>query len=609
MIPLSLHSEAFSRTGNIAAEGFRKLLGRPALGLVQTVIREAMQNSLDAAADGTGPSVLLRVRQLSEVQTDVLRVNVLTALPAEGATAIALEEARSATDLRVFEICDFGTSGLSGPTGADAPADGPELLNFVNFMRNVGAGRDTQMGGGTYGYGKTSLYALSRCATIVVDSMTYCRGAPVRRLMACHLGSAFDADTAEGRRRFTGRHWWGIPDGRGGIDPLEGEAAADLAVSLGLPERDPENTGTTIMILDPQLDSDDALAAELIETVLWNFWPRMCGATDANRRLSLEIEIDGDAISVPSPEEYPPLDLFAAALNACRLDDDVMDIRSLRPAKHLGKLALRKGLRADRHPMALHEESLLPQQASHIALMRPFGLVVRYLAGEPYSDPRFEWAGVFVCSEEKEVEQAFADAEPPAHDDWSPEMLPTGHTKRYVNVALTRLDEIARTHANPLTKRGDTESRGPSLAATATIMGRMLGGASSQGPGRKRGSGGGNASKRLALSSPRFVRLELDDAGQRLAVFEADLVNDRSLPSLTVLAEPHLVMDGASADASDIPVAFSGRVAHLAIGDVLGDGEMLPVGTMSGTIICHVPMPTDAAVGLRLTLVAGEIDE
>ena len=64
MISLSLHSEAYSRTGNIAAEGFRKLLGRPALGLIQTVIREAMQNRRDAATGDFGPSVLRRARHL-----------------------------------------------------------------------------------------------------------------------------------------------------------------------------------------------------------------------------------------------------------------------------------------------------------------------------------------------------------------------------------------------------------------------------------------------------------------------------------------------------------------------------------------------------------------
>ena len=32
MTPLTLFSEPFARTGNIAGEGFRRLLGRPALG-------------------------------------------------------------------------------------------------------------------------------------------------------------------------------------------------------------------------------------------------------------------------------------------------------------------------------------------------------------------------------------------------------------------------------------------------------------------------------------------------------------------------------------------------------------------------------------------------
>ena len=40
---LQLYSEPFAKTGNMAAEGFKRLLGRPTLGLLQTLIREGIQ--------------------------------------------------------------------------------------------------------------------------------------------------------------------------------------------------------------------------------------------------------------------------------------------------------------------------------------------------------------------------------------------------------------------------------------------------------------------------------------------------------------------------------------------------------------------------------------
>ncbi|MCE8472249.1 hypothetical protein LZ189_24970, partial [Rhodovulum sulfidophilum] len=174
--------------------------------------------------------------------------------------------------LGIFEIADFNTSGLGGPTRADAVSEGEEL-DFVNFLRNVGAARDTNLGGGTYGYGKTSLYALSRCSTIMADSQTTFAGQPVRRIMGCHLGNAFEDDSEGLPKRYTGRHWWGRDDGEGGVDPLEGQEAVHLACALGFPERDEARTGTTIAIIAPHVDDNADLPSDLVEALLWNFWP------------------------------------------------------------------------------------------------------------------------------------------------------------------------------------------------------------------------------------------------------------------------------------------------------------------------------------------------
>lgn len=605
MKSMELYSEPFATTGNITGEGFRRLLGRPALGLLQTVIREALQNSMDATLPDQGPKVMLRSRVLRGEEFAALRGRVFAEIPKD-ADAALLQEELMGESLEVFEIADFGTSGLSGPTRADLVADGPEDPDFVNFMRNVGAARDTHHGGGTYGYGKTSLYALSRHSTILVDSQTTCDGLPVRRLMACRLGGTFAAIEGDVRKRFTGRHWWGSLDGTSGVEPFSGDEAIRLAGLLGLPERSAEATGTTIMIVSPRLDEEDdederlPVGPHLLETVLWNFWPRMCRDTPCHRKLSVSIDVDGQNVHVPDPEDYPPLDHFARALSDIRSGGGQI-VRSQRPAMDLGRIAMVKGLRSDRNPAALRADSPFPKQASHIALMRPVELVVKYVEGEAFSDARFEWGGVFVCSDDDEVEAAFADAEPPAHDDWIPDNLPKGRSKTFVNVGLKRINEAARTFANPLSASGQSEEKGQSLAATATLMGRLLEGGSAKGPGRRSGGGGGGTTKRTRVSSPRFSHLEID-AGRKIAVFEAELSNDGRSTDLVLKAVPHLVMDGGIASPDDVDVGFTGQVLDLTVADASEPGESMAIGIMAGKVICRVPVPDEAAIGLRLSL-------
>ena len=115
MTPLDLFSEPFAPTGNIAAEGFRNLLGRPALGLLQTVIREAIQNSIDAVNSDLGPEVLLRSRRLGRGELDTLREKVFATTSPFGDENAPLAGALAHQELRVFEIADYHTTGLAGP--------------------------------------------------------------------------------------------------------------------------------------------------------------------------------------------------------------------------------------------------------------------------------------------------------------------------------------------------------------------------------------------------------------------------------------------------------------------------------------------------------------
>jgi len=609
MTRLSLFSEPFAPTGNMAGEGFRRLLGRPALGLLQTVLRESLQNVVDAAITDEGPKVLVRVRTLTADQRRVIQESVFSKRPSADCSARDLGASLHG-EVKVLEIADFRTIGLSGPTRADLIQDGGEAPNFVNFFRNVGAGRDSHQGGGTYGYGKSAFYAVSQCATILADSLTRHDGKETRRFLGCHLGAAFDVAMNGARKRYTGRHWWGVSDATDGVDPLGGDAAAELAGALGLPTRGPGDSGTTIVVVDPELPEgvgSDGIAKEIIEGILWNFWPRMTRDCPSRRRLEVHVEVEGRAWKVPTPETFPPLDLFAKAMAQLRgKAGEVQSIQCGNPQKVLGSLAISRGLTAGRHVISERPGSLVPLQSCHIALMRPVELVVKYLKGTPLSDPRFEWAGVFICSEEDEVETAFAQSEPPAHDDWVPDNLPKGREKTFVNVALKRLKEAAVTYVQaPGSRTGSAHSQ-EGLVGAAAMLGGALAGAVAEGPGRRQGAGGrGSTPKTTTVGKATFERLFLGPSGERVARFRAALRNAGSDPDLSVVAHGFVCVDGGGDAGANDEHTVSVLAMALEDTDRSADGSRLKVGRLAGQVVIDVLVPSDAAVGVKLELVGG----
>lgn len=605
MKELDIYSEPYSPDGNLAGSGYRRLLGRPSMDLLQTVIREGLQNVVDAADQGHPPRAIIRIRTLDDAQREALRTLALANLPHGGESTALMQSTLKRTSIRVFELCDFGTAGLSGPTDADAPPVHDEKLNFVNFLKNVGATRDTPQGGGTYGYGKSSFYALSECSTILADSQTTCAGSPVRRLMGCHLGDAFDAPSTDGarNRRFTGRHWWGVRHGDGRVGPLTDDSASSLADALGLPVRSTSDSGTSIMVLEPSLDDVDitTVAKRIVTCVLMNFWPRMCESTPKEKRLSLDVYVDGNLLELPSPEDFPPLNLYASALASLKSGADHLAIT--RYSKALGKLSFKSGLKGQRHHMTDTDGANVLPGSSHIALMRPVELVVRYLPGQPYSDDRYEWAGVFVCSDEDGIERAFADSEPPTHDDWVADNLQHGDAKAMVKLAMQKLKKEANDFTRRPSNIAGSKSSSPSLAATAGKMGRFLAPISSKGPGLpdRRGTRPGPA-RRIRIAPPEFVGLSVGQDGETVATFKAELHNDGSSPELHIGVTPRLVADGAKASDRDVPLALLPQAIGISLPQhsIEATGRMLKVGKLSGTLFVRTTVPTGTAVEVEL---------
>jgi hypothetical protein len=634
MTTISLRSEPFSRDGNLAADGAQRLLGQPALSPLELVIRETIQNSWDASLETQGtPVYSIRIRRLDATQMDVMRTFFIQLPPLEAVEPIAAHLGRFlSSDGMVMEICDQRTQGLDGPTSASKALREGESANFVNFVRNIGSARDLALGGGTYGFGKSSLFRLSRCSTILIHTCIEGCGASEQRLIGMAMGSAFNHNGL----RFTGRHWWGaLNDAEGGsVDPLTSDEAQDLADRLGFLNRSNNQRGTSLMILDPDLDDLwygealegassggdlNRLKARIQDTILWHCWPKFTRMKDGSMPMQCHLSILGDVFQLPDPATIQPLWLLTQALAKAREREDM--VFCLNPKKlvgFFGNCSASTDLPADdRFRIHLGEEALIPSRLHHVALLRPAELVVRYEEGAINEAERLQWGGVFITDigENAEVEKAFALSEPPAHDDWQPKSAQalTRNQRSYVNVALKRIRERIRqlSGADLIRKpTGVTEAQ-KSIASLAGEIGRsLIGGGLGGADGRSRsGSGGGSGGRRrpLRLSPPASVGTTLRD-GIPVATFRLRVTGESDVAPSIVLT-PWVQMDEGGKEET-APNGVSPQVIGVDINaqSILMTGDssplVIPVGARSLDV--HVSIPDYVAVGLTAEILYGE---
>ena len=621
-MPLDLYGERYSPLGNISGKGLGEILGTPTLDPLSVVVRESTQNSWDARRSGSRPRIDFRLRDLDAPSIDELSEGILNQLPNNDtgrahATWLAQNGPR-----RVLEIADFQTSGLGGPGRANIVGIGEEATDFCDFMRNIGSDRDKLLGGGTWGYGKSSLYRASRLTSILVHTRAREGGATVERFMGCHLSPGYTIRADPGRGKYTGRHWWGRIAGDGVPDPVEGDAAGSLAAALNMPPRSGGERGTTIWVLDPHLHEDDVAStlSRIEQAILFNFWPKFIAAEDHGMDFRL---FDGDQPhEIRTPHDVPPLSIFAEAYEKLKAPpstdergDGVYEIRCLKPKKLLGRLGMAKGIRKPRDPDGLIGVAApLDSTAHHVALMRPAELVVKYHPVRSLENDDIEHGGVFIV--DPEVEDAFAAAEPPAHDDWILENL-ADRDKTWVKVGMKRIDEKAEEFIEWRRPERDVTGPGLPLARLAGALGgRFLDGVE----GRRAGGGSGKKRKKgkkkqddttdLSSTTPsggrtrnwtcsRPVATGLDSiSGVPTAVFTTSI---RCEEDIIVQASPRVILEGGMEEET----ATGGRptVKTWTFDDgTMFHGESCRIDAgHEGEIRIHVSIPDRCAIGLAIS--------
>jgi hypothetical protein len=466
-------SQPYPPEGASAAEGIRNQLGRPELDLLTILVRESAQNSWDARLVPSAAPVDYRIDMwtVGPAHTGVWRELLLDGAPA-GSETFPLRETLRHGPIRVLAVSDRGTRGLGGPTRADNAVGSDR--DFVSFIRNIGEPRDTALGGGTYGFGKGIFYLLSKSGTVLVHSR--CRtaqGGHETRLIGCTLWKSYVATEPSGSRRYTGRHWWGDTSGDV-IEPLVGQEAEATAQRLGLRSFGPEETGTTVVVIDPNLDElEPSDAADyLAETITWHLWPKMISTDGRPPAMNFTVTSDGVHHSVPDPRETRPLNMFVAAYETMT-GTDGSDLHCMKPKRYLGRLGLVKRIMPPLEPTRASRMLDIEDLVHHVCLMRPAELVVTYQPGPKPPSVNQGYAGVFRADED--MDEIYAKAEPPTHDAWNPQSLDRPEST-FVQTTFTR---IAEAQARLLSLGGVARpgASNVALGAASSLFSGLVGGA------------------------------------------------------------------------------------------------------------------------------------
>jgi len=594
-------SERVGTTGSIQGEGIANLLGRPPFDPLTLVLRESGQNIWDARnrLEGSSPEIprmLVRIRTLDQRQAGVLQRLIESGDDCEDEPheTNALRDCLARHDeVRVLEICDFGTTGLDGETDPQSA-----VSRFVKFFFDFGNSHIDSGDGGTYGYGRSSLYLAGKSRTILVDTLI---SEGERRFMGARIGNSYQREINGRPVRFTGRHFWGKVSEDRGVEPVRGRPAASLSRALGMPERLEGDSGTTILIPWAELTKDDS-GSRIADILLHNLWPKLVSKRGP-KAMRIEVEEEGVPVSISDPGRHPVYGLFASALLAARTRDaargaEAMTVYRTRIAGHL---AFAESAGRPRTGCAQDEgdrpERIFDGAVRHVALMRPSELVVRYVEF-PGMREGSDWAGVFLSSEDESALRAFASSEPPAHDDWVPDRL-RGSDATLVRVTVRkRIPEAVRQRFGvvPVSDLPVGEAETSLAAAADRFSQRFLGGDGSA-PGYARNGGGVGGGGGAGFKAPAFVRLHAE-GGRRFALFKTVHSNNGAPIELRGFAE----VEGANKE--ELP---SGMQAPRVVGWLTPAGARIESDTcrldQPGEYLMEVEFRGDYAINVRCELV------
>jgi len=346
--------------------------------------------------------------------------------------------------VRVLTIRDYGAKGLGGPEDGDEG-------NFVQLCRHelVTDESAKKVRGGSFGLGKSVLWAFSDASTVLFSSMpTPSTGSKVKPDEARFFGRSYlvshklgggsggkwhqgDGHLGELRSEGAGVEW---------IVSVRGQSAIDYVANTSL-ERDWKVTGTSIMVPffdDPGLEveqSDEEVIDGIRHAIQLWFWPSLAeGFLTADVGVRSKGKEKLETVTLPKWA-----DLYVRALENGQGIDKVIDdggsaqgklsvdVKKRVEEPKLPRVSATALLAVTRLTDEESDDSNIPKEIRNsVALIRGARMVVEYFRRTlPGLLPDF--VGVLKAGEalgstpsDVALDALLRDSEPPAHDRWDP---------------------------------------------------------------------------------------------------------------------------------------------------------------------------------------------
>lgn len=542
--------EPFHQHGGTLAEVMVDATAAAQLERTTVLLREVLQNSCDARhEEGTPIKFLVHAYALSEEQAAFVRKEF------KAVSSLRIGETLARGEITALLFADTNTVGLRGPVDA---GEASEHSNFSNFFFQIGRSAADGEGAGSFGLGRTVMFAFSRCRTALVYSRFQHGRSTRSRLMGMSIGSGF----IQGGRKFTGRHWWSDPNAETGYStPIEGVEADRIARLLGMDEAftRASDTGTSILILQPYDltgDEDDAEDVDramdsgsrrkMIETMRraaeLYAWPHMIEPDS----VSFEFKSDDQTIPLRKIDDDPVLRNYAKAYRALSASEDSPRRSKIEflgnvpegSGRVLGEVSYVVSAETADDAAAMHEGVPL----NSVALMRQARFIVKYLKVDGVDG--YAMRGVFLSH--PDFESVYRKSEPVTHDDWLPAKL--GYAPKKKNEIKQTYTKISDALAKELGKSASSAIAAGSMpVGLANVMGRILSGVGVHGSRggeseKSRGSspvGGGGGKRRFSLVELDPVRVIKSNSSGSLIDFDfrvdGALGDEKELPRLQFL--------------------------------------------------------------------------
>lgn len=399
---------------------------------IRHLAREVVQNSLDSYDDSNQQPVRVKIKEVS-IKTSLIpgieelkQTFRLCLESAENESQKAKQFFEAALKdlekpkVKILEISDHNTKGIRGPAKNGSP--------YYAFMKAKGQSKKaTETAGGSFGIGKFAPYAVSRLRAVFVstvfkdDSGAVVQFSQGKSILMSH-------DDVDGTRH-QGIGFWGVKEKCQPVDGLCEEVPAWLS-RTPLGEQLQDHIGTKLLVLgfEGQPGWQQSLAASIAE----NFF----GAINAGR---LEVTVDGKyavnstgireifesseiANAIEGEKNEPDQFLSSRCYYDCLTSHEDVFLEHTQQL-HLGLCELK-----------IYIKEGLPKK---VAFLRN-GMFISDSLGLPglknFSEFK-DFVAVFQCKDDKGIELLRA-MEPPRHDDFEPDRLPSKEEQAKAKRAL-----------------------------------------------------------------------------------------------------------------------------------------------------------------------------